>query len=214
MVDPAQDDAFNSASLLDGDGRAAEHDDRCGCWPSASTFQASKPSLERGSAAVRHRSIHRGRGAGRADSAETGVGVAARAGDMLRRHVEGFLRGVGQLIPIFSVNLPGDSCFGAETEQWEHLALGGFGSVELRVSMVRAVKSGFRAHRSQRPPGAENLANDPYRNPRSEDGVVVKVTMDAGAGIRCKWLGANRSPNLRRGNVILIGAAPRDQSRT
>ena len=57
----------------------------------------------------------------------------------------GFLRGVGQLHPNLLVNLTSDSWFGADTEPWEHLALSVFASVELRVSMVRAVNSGVSA---------------------------------------------------------------------
>ncbi len=59
--------------------------------------------------------------------------------------LQGFLRGVGQLHPNLLVNLTSDSWFGADTEPWEHLALAVFASVELRVSMVRAVNSGVSA---------------------------------------------------------------------
>jgi apolipoprotein N-acyltransferase len=88
--------------------------------------------------------------------------------------LQGFLRGVGKLHPNLLVNLTSDSWFGADTEPWEHLALSVFGSVELRVSMVRAVNSGISALID---PNGRLLqrtdADDPYRNPRAEDGIVV-----------------------------------------
>jgi apolipoprotein N-acyltransferase len=88
--------------------------------------------------------------------------------------LQGFLRGVGQLHPNLLVNLTSDSWFGADTEPWEHLALAVFGSVELRVSMVRAVNSGVSALID--PNGRvlrKTYADDPYRHPRAADGVLV-----------------------------------------
>ncbi len=88
--------------------------------------------------------------------------------------LQGFLRGVGKLHPTLLVNLTSDSWFGADTEPWEHLALAVFASVELRVSMVRAVNSGVSALID--PSGRivqKTYANDPYRNPRAADGIVV-----------------------------------------
>jgi apolipoprotein N-acyltransferase len=88
--------------------------------------------------------------------------------------LQGFLRGVGKLHPNLLVNLTSDSWFGADTEPWEHLALSVFGSIELRVSMVRAVNSGVSALID--PNGRllqRTYADDPYRNPRAEDGIVV-----------------------------------------
>jgi len=79
------------------------------------------------------------------------------------------------------VNLTSDSWFGADTEPWEHLALAVFASVELRVSMVRAVNSGISALID--PTGRvlqKTYANDPYRNPRAADGVVVSAAMVPG----------------------------------
>jgi apolipoprotein N-acyltransferase len=86
----------------------------------------------------------------------------------------GYLRSVGKLHPNLLVNLTSDSWFGADTEPWEHLALAVFGSIELRVSMVRAVNSGVSTLID--PNGrvvTKTYANDPYRNPRSSDGIVV-----------------------------------------
>jgi apolipoprotein N-acyltransferase len=54
------------------------------------------------------------------------------------------------------------------------LALSVFASVELRVSLVRAVNSGVSAFID--PNGRlvqKTYADDPYRNPRAEDGMLV-----------------------------------------
>jgi len=124
------------------------------------------------------------------------------------------LRGVGQLHPNLLVNLTSDSWFGAETEPWEHLALAVFGSVELRVSMVRAVNSGVSALID--PNGRlvqKTYANDPYRNPRSEDGVVVTAP----------WMPGGHTVYVAVGNLFaylcigatltLIGVAARAKNR-
>jgi apolipoprotein N-acyltransferase len=96
--------------------------------------------------------------------------------------LQGFLRGVGQLRPNLLVNLTSDSWFGANTEPWEHMALAVFASVELRVSMVRAVNSGVSALID--PNGRvleKTYADDPYRHPRDADGVVVSAALMPGA---------------------------------
>ena len=90
--------------------------------------------------------------------------------------LQGFVRGVGQLHPNLLVNLTSDSWFGADTEPWEHMALAVFASVELRVSMVRAVNSGVSSMID--PNGrviAKTYADDPYRHPRAADGLMVTV---------------------------------------
>jgi len=79
------------------------------------------------------------------------------------------------------VNLTSDSWFGADTEPWEHMALAVFASVELRVSMVRAVNSGVSALID--PNGRvtqKTYADDPYRHPRGADGIVVTAPKMAG----------------------------------
>ncbi len=86
------------------------------------------------------------------------------------------LRRVGELHPDLLVNLTSDSWFGATTEPWEHLALSVFAAVELRVGMVRAVNSGVSALID--PNGRlvrKTYADDPYREPRAADGVVVSA---------------------------------------
>jgi apolipoprotein N-acyltransferase len=88
----------------------------------------------------------------------------------------GFLRRVGRLHPNLLVNLTSDSWFGARAEPWEHLALSVFASVELRVSLVRAVNSGVSAFID--PNGRlvqKTYANDPYREPRAADALLVSV---------------------------------------
>lgn len=86
----------------------------------------------------------------------------------------GYLRSVGARHPNLLVNLTSDSWFGAGSEPWEHLALSVFASVELRVALVRAVNSGVSALID--PNGrllVKTYADDPYRQPRPADGVLV-----------------------------------------
>jgi apolipoprotein N-acyltransferase len=93
----------------------------------------------------------------------------------------GFLRGVGKLHPDILVNLTSDSWFGARTEPWEHLALAVFGSIELRVSMVRAVNSGVSALIDANGRVlAKTYADDPYRQPRAADALMVSAPKMAG----------------------------------
>ena len=92
-----------------------------------------------------------------------------------------FLHRVGELHPDLLVNLTSDSWFGAQTEPWEHLALSVFSTVELRVSLVRAVNSGISA--AIDPNGRilkQTYADDPYRQPRDADGVIVSAPLMAG----------------------------------
>jgi apolipoprotein N-acyltransferase len=176
MYDAARDDAFNSAILLGSDGRVLGRYDKVRLLafgeyiPGIETFPWLRKFLPVG--------------AGRF-TAGTGPGVISLpgpAGQVWRLGpvicyediLQGFLRGVGKLHPTLLVNLTSDSWFGADTEPWEHLALSVFASVELRVSMVRAVNSGVSALID--PNGRivqKTYANDPYRNPRAADGIVV-----------------------------------------
>ena len=94
----------------------------------------------------------------------------------------GYLRRVGALRPNLLVNLTSDSWFGAGSEPWEHLALSVYASVELRVAMVRAVNSGISALID--PNGrlvARTYADDPYREPRGADGILVDAPRMPGA---------------------------------
>ena len=183
MYDAAREDAFNSAILLDRDGKVAGRYDKVRLLafgeyvPGIETFPWLRKLLPEG--------------AGRF-TAGTGPGVISlqgpngdtwRLGPVICYEdiLQGFLRGVGQLHPDLLVNLTSDSWFGADTEPWEHLALAVFASVELRVSMVRAVNSGVSALID--PNGRvtqKTYADDPYRNPRGADGIVVTAPKMAG----------------------------------
>ena len=183
MYDAAHEDAFNSALLLDRNGKVAGHYDKVRLLafgeyvPGIETFPWLRKFLPAG--------------AGRF-TAGVGPGVISLQGpngDVWRLGpvicyediLQGFLRGVGQLHPDLLVNLTSDSWFGADTEPWEHLALAVFATVELRVGMVRAVNSGVSALID--PNGRltqKTYADDPYRNPRGADGIVVTVPKMAG----------------------------------
>jgi apolipoprotein N-acyltransferase len=118
----------------------------------------------------------------------------------------GYLRRVGALHPNLLVNLTSDSWFGAHSEPWEHLALAVYASVELRVAMVRAVNSGVSALID--PNGrviAKSYADDPYRHPRPEDGLLVTAPRMAGSDtvyVRYGWW----FPTLCFVAVALMGA--------
>jgi apolipoprotein N-acyltransferase len=124
--------------------------------------------------------------------------------------LQGFLRRVGQMHPDLLVNLTSDSWFGADTEPWEHLALSVFASIELRVSLVRAVNSGVSGLID--PNGRvvqKTYANDPYRNPRAEDGVVVTAPVVPGGHTVYVAVG-DLFAYLCLGALILAGMAARD----
>jgi apolipoprotein N-acyltransferase len=176
MYDPAHDDAFNSAILLGGDGRVAGRYDKVRLLafgeyiPGIETFPWLRNFLPPGTGR-----FTAGTGPGIINLREP-AGQVWKLGPLICYEdiLQGFVRGVGQLHPNLLINLTSDSWFGAQTEPWEHLALAVFASVELRVSMVRAVNSGVSALID--PNGRllqKTYANDPYRNPRAEDGIVV-----------------------------------------
>ena len=183
MFDEAHEDAFNSAILLSGDGRAVGRYDKVRLLafgeyiPGIETFPWLRKFLPEGTGR-----FTAGKGPGLlnlqlADGRTWKLGPVICYEDIL----QGFLRGVGQLHPDLLVNLTSDSWFGADTEPYEHLALAVFGSVELRVSMVRAVNSGISALID--PNGRvleKTYADDPYSRPRAEDGVVVDAPGLAG----------------------------------
>jgi apolipoprotein N-acyltransferase len=183
MYDAARQDAFNSALLLDGSGKVAGRYDKVRLLafgeyvPGIETFPWLRNLLPVG--------------AGRF-TAGTGPGVISmqdpsgrdwRLGPVICYEdiLQGFLRGVGQLHPNLLVNLTSDSWFGADTEPWEHMALAVFGSVELRVSMVRSVNSGISALID--PNGRvvqKTYADDPYRHPHAADSLLVEVPFMTG----------------------------------
>ncbi len=183
MYDAAREDAFNSAILLDRGGKVAGRYDKVRLLafgeyvPGIDAFPWLREILPAGAGR-----FTAGPGPG-VISLQAPGGDTWRLGPIICYEdiLQGFLRGVGQLHPDLLVNLTSDSWFGADTEPWEHMALAVFASVELRVSMVRAVNSGVSALID--PNGRvvqQTYANDPYRHPRSADGVLVAAPKMAG----------------------------------
>ena len=178
MIDPAHEDAFNSAILLDGHGNVTGHYDKVRLLafgeyiPGIETFPWLRRLLPEGAGR-----FTAGAGPGLVsfhgpDGQLWKLGPVICYEDLL----PSYLHHVGELHPNLLVNLTSDSWFGAKTEPWEHLALAVFASVELRVSMVRAVNSGISALID--PNGRllqKTYANDPYRNPRSSDRMQVSA---------------------------------------
>jgi apolipoprotein N-acyltransferase len=212
MVDVTREDAFNSAILLDRDGRAAARYDKVRLLafgeyiPGIETFPWLRRLLPPGTGR-----FTAGNGPGVLILKGPG-GQDWRLGPVICYEdiLQGFLRGVGQLHPNLLVNLTSDSWFGAETEPWEHLALAVFGSVELRVSMVRAVNSGISALID--PNGRvvqRTYADDPYRHPRAEDGVVVAAPWMAGGHTVYTAVGNLFAYLCMAATVILMGIAAR-----
>jgi len=182
MYDAAHEDAFNSAILLDAHGKVAGHYDKVRLLafgeyvPGIETFPWLRKFLPAGAGRFTA-------GAGPGVISLQGPNGDWRLGPVICYEdiLQGFLRGVGQLHPDLLVNLTSDSWFGADTEPWEHLALAVFATVELRVAMVRAVNSGVSALID--PNGRvtqKTYADDPYRQPRGADGIVVTVPKMAG----------------------------------
>ena len=176
MYDATHDQAFNSAILLDGNGRMAGRYDKVQLLafgeyiPGVDFFPWIRKLLPAGAG-----QFTAGQGAGVVTLADVG-GQSWALGPVICYEdiLPGFLQDVGRLRPNLLVNLTSDSWFGADTEPWEHLALAVFASVELRVSMVRAVNSGVSSLID--PNGRllnKTYADDPYRNPHTADGIVV-----------------------------------------
>jgi apolipoprotein N-acyltransferase len=183
MFDVVHEDAFNSAILLDRTGKVAGRYDKVRLLafgeyvPGIETFPWLRKLLPAGAGR-----FTKGSGPG-VISLQAPDGAAWRLGPVICYEdiLQGFIRGVGRLHPDLLVNLTSDSWFGADTEPWEHLALAVFASVELRVAMVRAVNSGVSALID--PNGRvtqKTYANDPYRQPRGADGMLVTVPKMAG----------------------------------
>jgi apolipoprotein N-acyltransferase len=181
--DAVHDDAFNSALLLDDNGVVAGRYDKVRLlafgeyMPGIDYFPWLRSVLPAGA----------GRFTAGAGPVTLPLRVPARQtwaiGPMICYEdiLPGFIRRVGELHPNLLVNLTSDSWFGANTEPWEHLALSVFATIELRVGMVRAVNSGISALID--PNGRlrqTTYADDPYRQPRAADGVIVSVPRMAG----------------------------------
>jgi apolipoprotein N-acyltransferase len=178
MYDTAHDDAFNSAILLGTDGRVLGRYDKVRLLafgeyvPGTDAFPWLRKFLP--AAAGRFTA---GEGPGvipmqGPDGQTWRLGPVICYEDILQE----YLRDVGKLHPDLLVNLTIDSWYGAATEPWEHLALAVFASIELRVSLVRAVNSGVSALID--PNGRvleKSYADDPYRHPRPADGFIVSA---------------------------------------
>ncbi|HEX3848086.1 MAG TPA: apolipoprotein N-acyltransferase [Steroidobacteraceae bacterium] len=177
MIGP-HDDAYNSALLLDTAGRETARYDKVQLLafgeyvPGVETFPWLRKFLPEGAGRFT---------AGAAPALMTlrdSAGQVWKLGPLICYEdiLQDYVGHIGALRPNLLVNLTSDSWFGATAEPWEHLALSVFASVELRVSMVRAVNSGVSALID--PNGRvvrKTYADDPYRNPRAEDGMVVSV---------------------------------------
>jgi apolipoprotein N-acyltransferase len=208
MYDATREDAFNSALLLDRNGKVAGHYDKVRLLafgeyvPGIETFPWLRKFLPAGAGR-----FTAGSGPGviplqGPDAAAWRLGPVICYEDIL----QGFIRGVGQLHPDLLVNLTSDSWFGADTEPWEHLALAVFASVELRVSMVRAVNSGVSALID--PNGRvtqKTYADDPYRHPRGADGMVVTAPKMAGGHTLFVAVGNLFAYLCLAGTVTLLG---------
>lgn len=188
--DPLRDDAYNSALLLDSQGLVGGRYDKVRLL----AFGEYIPGIEYFPWLRNVLPIGTGRfapGSGPAilqfkdpRGQSWSLGPVICYEDLL----PGYLRRVGTLRPNLLVNLTSDSWFGADSEPWEHLALAVFASVELRVAMVRAVNSGVSALID--PAGRllqKTYADDPYRQPRAADGLLVtapRMTTAATAYVR------------------------------
>src|SRR5260370_31690076 len=177
-VEPGQDDAFNSALLLDGSGQAVGRYDKVKLLafgeyiPGVDLLPWLRNLLPAGSGRFKA-------GTGpRIMSLNTGEGRPWRLGPLICYEdlLPELISDVGKLHPDILVNLTSDQWFGANTEPWEHLALSVFATVELRVSLARSVNSGVSALID---PNARALdktyPDDPYRPPRGSYGVLVSA---------------------------------------
>jgi apolipoprotein N-acyltransferase len=182
MYDEVHDDAYNSALLLDRLGKVSGLYDKVRLLafgeyiPGIDAFPWLRKFLPEG--------------AGRFNAGEgpavlpfpNGSGTTWRVAPVICYEdiLSGYLQRVGQLRPNLLVNLTSDSWFGADTEPWEHLALSVFASVELRVSMVRAVNSGVSALIDANGRVVKKTyADDPYLHPRDADGILVSTPIMA-----------------------------------
>jgi apolipoprotein N-acyltransferase len=184
MYDPANDDAFNSAILLDSNGRVGGYYDKVRLLafgeyiPGIETFPWLRKFLPEGAGRFTP-----GSGPGVLNFRGP-AGQAWRLAPLICYEdiLPEFVRRVGRLRPNLLVNLTSDAWFGADTEPWEHLALSVFAGVELRVSMVRAVNSGVSALIDANGRVVQRTyADDPYRHPRPSDGVVVSTPIMSSA---------------------------------
>jgi len=176
-------EAYNSALLVDRDGRVTGRYDKVRLLafgeyvPAIEAFPWLRELLPAGAGRFTA-------GAGPATLSLTGADGATRAlGPVICYEdiLQGYLRRVGALHPDLLVNLTSDGWFGAATEPWQHLALSVFASIELRTTLVRAVNSGVSALVD--PNGrliAHSAARDPYRAPHPAERLLVRAPLLAG----------------------------------
>jgi apolipoprotein N-acyltransferase len=187
----ADSDPYNSALLLDQNGRAVGRYDKVRLLafgeyiPGVDLFPWLRSLLPPGSGKFKA-------GAGPAlMSVQAPDGQTWRLGPLICYEdlLPGFIQGVGKLHPDVLVNLTSDQWFGANSEPWEHLALSVFSTIELRVALVRSVNSGISAMID--PNGrllAKTYAVDPYRHPHAADGIVVSAPkMSGGNTLFVAW---------------------------
>jgi apolipoprotein N-acyltransferase len=172
----ANDDAFNSALLLDRSGSVSGRYDKVRLLafgeyvPGAEQFPwlrdlvpagAGRYTPGTGPAMLPFTSL---------EGATWSLGPVICYEDIL----PDYLRQIARRGPNLLVNLTVDSWYGTHSEPWEHLALSVFAAIELRVAMVRAVNSGVSALID--PNGrviAKSRAEDPYLHPLAGDGILV-----------------------------------------
>jgi apolipoprotein N-acyltransferase len=184
-------DAFNTALLLDRQGRVAGLYDKVRLL----AFGEYIPGIDWFPWLARLLPIGSSRfvaGAGPAIiSTKDKAGRTWRMGPLICYEdlLPDFIRDTGTLHPDVLVNLTSDQWFGAGSEPWEHLALSVFSTIELRVALVRAVNSGISAMID--PNGRlleKTYANDPYRHPRPSDGILVSAPkMPGGHTLYVAW---------------------------
>jgi apolipoprotein N-acyltransferase len=184
MYDAAHDDAYNSAILLDRNGRVRGRYDKVRLLafgeyiPGIEAFPWLRKFLPEGAGRFTP-----GSGPGVLNF-QGPAGQAWRLAPLICYEdiLPSFVRSAGRSQPNLLVNLTSDAWFGADTEPWEHLALSVFAAVELRISMVRAVNSGVSALIDANGRVVQHTyADDPYRHPRPSDGLVVSTPIMSGA---------------------------------
>ncbi|HEY2682010.1 MAG TPA: apolipoprotein N-acyltransferase [Steroidobacteraceae bacterium] len=206
----ANDDAYNSALLLDEKGRFTGRYDKVELLafgeyvPGVQTFPWLRKLLPDGAGRFTP-------GAGPAllnFKAKSGMSWQLAPVICYEDILQDYLSGVGRLHPNLLVNLTSDSWFGADTEPYEHLALSVFASVELRTSMVRAVNSGISALvDANGRVVVKTYADDPYRHPRPADGVLVTAPMMAASHTVFDLVGNSFAYLCALAALILAGRA-------
>jgi apolipoprotein N-acyltransferase len=176
-------DAFNSALLLDGDGLVVGRYDKVVLLafgeyiPGLDFFPWLSNLLPIGTGRFKA-----GAGPEIMPLREAG-GRTLRLGPLICYEdlLPDYIRRVGQVHPDLLVNLTSDQWFGARTEPWEHLALSVFSTIELRTTLVRSVNSGISALIDANGRLLDKTyADDPYRDPRPSDSLLVSAPVMSG----------------------------------